>query len=104
MTAERAENGQIAAEMFESSEEGQFDAILMDIRMPVMDGLTATETIRAMERPDARTIPIIAMTANAFDEDVQNCLNAGMNAHLSKPVDPDLLYETLGRLTGRDPL
>ena len=70
----------------------------MDVRMPVMDGLEATRAIRALNRPDAKTIPIIAMTANAFDEDVQQSLQAGMNAHLSKPVEPEHLYETLGRM------
>ena len=67
--------------------------------MPVMDGLTATEIIRGLDRPDAGTIPIIAMTANAFDEDVETSLAAGMNEHLSKPIDPDKLYEALSRLT-----
>jgi CheY-like chemotaxis protein len=70
----------------------------MDVRMPVMDGLTASKTIRELNHPDAKTIPIIAMTANAFDEDVQRSLQAGMNAHLSKPVEPERLYETLGKL------
>lgn len=77
------------------SKEGSFDAILMDIRMPVMDGLKAAQTIRALERSDAGRIPIIAMTANAFEEDIQNSLNAGMNAHLAKPIDPKILYQTL---------
>jgi CheY-like chemotaxis protein len=63
-----------------------------------MDGLTATKTIRAMDREDAKTIPIIALTVNAFDEDVQRSLQAGLNAHLSKPVQPDVLYETLESL------
>ncbi|MBQ9719666.1 MAG: response regulator, partial [Oscillospiraceae bacterium] len=67
----------------------------MDMRMPEMDGLTATTTIRAMNRADAKTIPIIALTANAFDEDVQRSLQAGLNAHLSKPVDPEALFATL---------
>ena len=66
--------------------------------MPKMDGLQATEAIRALDRPDAKTVPIIAMTANAFDEDVQRSLQAGMNAHLSKPVEPEHLYETLAEL------
>ena len=72
--------------------------ILSDINMPEMDGLTATETIRSLDRPDAKTIPIIALTANAFDEDVQRSMQAGMNAHLSKPVEPELLFETLEHL------
>ena len=66
--------------------------------MPIMDGLTATRNIRALERPDAKTIPIIAMTANVFDEDVEHSLQAGMNAHLSKPIEPERLYETMARL------
>jgi CheY-like chemotaxis protein len=70
----------------------------MDVRMPVMDGLEATRAIRELDRSDARTVPIIAMTANAFDEDVQRSLQAGMTAHLSKPVEPERLYETLDRL------
>ena len=67
----------------------------MDMRMPEMDGLEATRVIRAMDRPDAKKIPIIALTANAFDEDVQRSLQAGLNAHLSKPVQPEALFETL---------
>ncbi len=98
VTCEWAENGQKAVEMFEQSAAGHFDAILMDMRMPVMDGLTAAREIRKLSRPDAATIPIVALTANAFEEDVRQCLEAGMNAHLSKPVDIDKLKETLGRL------
>ena len=67
----------------------------MDMRMPEMDGLEATQKIRALPREDAKTVPIIALTANAFDEDVQRSLQAGMNAHLSKPVEPEVLFETL---------
>ena len=98
MLVEHAENGRLALEVFEQSGEGHFDAILMDIRMPEMDGLEATERIRAIDRPDAKRVPIIAMTANAFDEDVQRSLQVGMNAHLSKPVEPDHLYQTLEEL------
>ena len=93
--ADHAENGRVAVEMFEEHEEGYYDAVLMDMRMPEMDGLEATRRIRAMNRPDAKSIPIIALTANAFDEDVQHSMQAGLNAHLSKPVDPDVLFETL---------
>ena len=93
--AEHARNGRIAVEMFAGHEEGYYDAILMDMRMPEMDGLEATRRIRAMDRPDAKTIPIIALTANAFDEDVQHSMQAGLNTHLSKPVEPDVLFETL---------
>ena len=70
----------------------------MDMRMPVMDGLEATRAIRALDRTDAGEIPVIALTANAFDEDVQRSLQAGLNAHLSKPVEPDSLFNTLERL------
>lgn len=82
-----AENGQKAVEAFRKSEPGTFDAILMDIMMPVMDGLSAARAIRAMDRPDARSIPILAMTANAFEEDARKSMDAGMNAHLTKPLD-----------------
>ncbi len=98
MQADHAENGRIVVEMFERSEPGAYAAILMDVRMPEMDGLEAAAAIRALDRPDAKKIPIIALTANAFDEDVQRSLQAGMNAHLSKPVEPGLLYQTLGEL------
>ena len=97
---DHAENGRIAVEMFEGHEEGYYDAILMDMRMPEMDGLEATRKIRAMNRSDAKTIPIIALTANAFDEDVQRSMQAGLNAHLSKPVEPEVLFETLEGLCG----
>ena len=95
MTSELAVNGRIAVDMFSEHPAGYYDAILMDMRMPEMDGLEATRTIRAMDREDAKTIPIIALTANAFDEDVQRSMQAGLNAHLSKPVQPELLFETL---------
>ncbi|MBR6712436.1 MAG: response regulator [Selenomonadaceae bacterium] len=98
MISDHAENGKIAVEKFAESPPGFYDAILMDIRMPVMDGLKATEAIRALDHPDAKTVPIIAMTANAFDEDVQRSLKAGMNAHLTKPADPEHLYKTLQEL------
>ena len=99
--AEHAENGRIAVEMFASHEAGYYDAVLMDMRMPEMDGLEATRRIRAMDRPDAKTVPIIALTANAFDEDVQHSMQAGLNAHLGKPVEPDVLFETLEGLLRR---
>ena len=100
MKAEHAENGRIAVDMFSASSPGYYEAVLMDMRMPEMDGLEATRTIRALDRPDARTIPIIALTANAFDEDVQRSMQAGLNAHLSKPVEPDALFDTLENLIG----
>ncbi|MBQ2334701.1 MAG: response regulator, partial [Victivallales bacterium] len=98
MKVDLAQNGRIAVELFESHPEGYYDAILMDMRMPEMDGLTATKNIRAMNRADSKSIPIIALTANAFDEDVQRSMQAGLNAHLSKPVEPEALYETLESL------
>ena len=95
MTAEHAENGKLAVEFFANHPVGYYDAVLMDVRMPVMDGLEAAASIRALDRPDAKSVPIIAMTANAFEEDVQRSLQAGMNAHLTKPVDPDRLFDAL---------
>lgn len=88
-------DGREAVELFNNNPVGTFDAILMDIMMPVMDGLTATKAIRALNRSDAGTIPIIAMTANAFEEDVQKCLDAGMNAHLAKPLDIEKVKKTI---------
>ena len=93
-----AGNGRIAVDMFSQHPAGYYDAILMDMRMPEMDGLEATRIIRGMEREDARSIPIIALTANAFDEDVQRSMQAGLNAHLSKPVEPAALFDTLESL------
>ena len=98
ISSEWAENGQRAVDLFSKSAPGHFDAILMDMRMPVMDGLSATKEIRKLGRPDAATIPIIALTANAFSEDVQQCLQAGMSAHMSKPVDIELLKVKLSEL------
>lgn len=95
---DHAENGRIAVEMFCRSKIGYYDAILMDVRMPIMDGLEAAAEIRALYRADAGSVPIIALTANAFDEDVQRSLQAGMNAHLSKPVEPEHLFRTLEEL------
>lgn len=90
-----AENGKICVEKFCNSEIGYYDAILMDIRMPVMNGYEATKEIRSLERDDARSIPIIAMTADAFAEDVKKCLECGMNAHVSKPIDVRKIFSTL---------
>ncbi len=91
-------DGQQAVDRFRMKPPGTYDAILMDMMMPVMDGLAATRTIRALERPDAKFIPILAMTANAFEEDAQRCLEAGMNAHLSKPLDIQKLVAAIARL------
>lgn len=87
-------------ELFEKSRPGTFDGILMDVMMPVMDGLTATKTIRALPRPDAATIPIIAMTANAFQEDAQKCYDAGMNAHIGKPLEMDKVVTVISQFCG----
>ncbi len=97
---EWAENGKLCLDKFEQSEAGYYEAILMDVRMPVMTGYEATESIRALEREDARTIPIIAMTADAFSEDIQHCLESGMNAHTAKPVNIDELLMLLKRFMG----
>jgi CheY-like chemotaxis protein len=84
--------------MFRRSNIGFYDAILMDIRMPVMGGYEASRAIRALPRADAKTVPIIAMTADAFAEDVQKCFDAGMNAHIAKPIDPGKLLSELSSL------
>ena len=98
MEVDPAENGRIAVEKFGGHEPGHYDAILMDMHMPEMDGLEATRRIRAMDREDARRIPMIALTANASDEAVRRSLQAGLNAHLTKPVQPEVLFETLESL------
>ena len=95
MTVEAAENGKIGVEKFSSSQENEYAVVLMDIRMPVMDGLEAAAKIRALNRQDAKSVPIIAMTANAFAEDKSLSKSAGMNEHLSKPIEPTVLYKTL---------
>lgn len=97
MIVDHAENGKRAVELVAESPEGYFDAIVMDIRMPVMNGLEATIAIRQMNRGDAKRIPIIAMTANAYDEDMRQSLDAGMNAHLAKPIEPQVMLETLAK-------
>ena len=91
-------DGAQAVERIKNTEPGTYDVILMDIMMPVMDGLEATRTIRAMEREDCHTIPIVAMSANAFDDDLKKSVECGMNGHLSKPVEVDKLYQTLGKI------
>ena len=94
----RVEDGQQAVELFKEKPAGTFDAILMDLMMPVMDGYTATRKIRSLERSDAKTIPIIAMTANAFQEDAEKCIAVGMNAHLAKPLDIEKVMITICHL------
>ena len=101
MQVDVVENGEICLERFKRCEPDTYDAILMDIRMPKLDGLEATEQIRALKREDAKTVPIIAMTANAFEEDVQKSLQVGMDAHLTKPVDEKHLLEILTMLISK---
>lgn len=100
MEIEEAENGKIAVDKFSASEPGYYDVIFMDIQMPVVNGYDATAAIRSLKRPDARRVPIIAMTANAFVEDVEAAKNAGMNEHLSKPLDFDKLAAVLNKYLG----
>lgn len=95
-TCELAENGQIAVDKFLASKSQTYDAILMDIMMPVLNGYDATRKIRVSNHPDAKSIPIIAMTANAFVKDVQDALDAGMNAHIAKPINMEVIKTTLG--------
>ena len=96
---ETASNGCAAVDIFKASKPFSIDAILMDVRMPLMDGLEATKVIRALKRYDAATVPIIAMTADAFTEESKRTIDAGMNAHLSKPLQLELLYSTLAKCT-----
>lgn len=96
-----AENGREALELFKTSEPFFFDAVLMDMQMPEMDGCASAQAIRELDRPDAKSIPIIALTANAFAEDIAQTTNAGMNAHLSKPIDANLLFTTLEKYINR---
>lgn len=98
----QVEDGAQALSVFREHPEGSFDVILMDVMMPVMDGIEATRAIRALPRPDAKRIPIIALTANAFTEDEKKCLEAGMNAHLSKPMDAEKLCRIIQQLLHRD--
>ena len=88
-------DGSVAAEKIKASQPGEYSLVLMDLQMPVMDGHTAARNIRALEDPALAGVPIVALSANAFDEDKQNALQAGMNGHISKPVDIDNLLETL---------
>ena len=94
-------DGKQAVELYRKTPPGTFDAILMDVMMPVMDGYTATKLIRETDRPDAATIPIIAMTANAFAEDAKKCIAAGMNAHLAKPLQINAVKRTIHEQTSR---
>jgi len=93
-----AQNGQEGVDVFAKSDEGTFSLVLMDLRMPVMDGYEATRQIRALERTDAREVPIVAMSADAFQDDIKRCLEAGMNGHIPKPIDLPKLYSLLRSL------
>ena len=97
MKVEIAGDGADGVKKFSSSAEGTYDVILMDIRMPNVNGYEATKIIRSLNRADAKTVPIIAMTADAFAEDIRKCLDAGMNEHIAKPIDPLQLTDVLAR-------
>lgn len=102
VAVDHAENGQVAVALFAQSAPHYYAAVLMDIRMPVLDGLSAARQMRSSSHADANSVPIIAMTANAFDEDVQKSIAAGMNAHLAKPINPQQLYSTLAGLIDKN--
>ena len=102
--ADLAENGAVGLQMLDQVPAGYYDWILMDLRMPILDGYETTRAIRAMKRGDAGTIPIVAMTADAFEEDIRRCREAGMNGHVAKPLDPQKIYETLAELLPEDPV
>lgn len=102
MKVDHAMNGKLAVDMFTAAEEGTYCAILMDVQMPVMDGYEATREIRSSDHPQAKNIPIFAMTANAFTEDVSAALNAGMNGHIAKPIDTRILYATLNKVVQKE--
>lgn len=95
---EIADNGEEAVNMLKKSEPGYYQLILMDVRMPVMDGYEAARTIRNLENKELAAIPILAMTANAFEEDKKEALRCGMNGHLAKPIDIDMLFDTLDKI------
>ena len=103
LVVDRAENGEEAVLRVQSAQAGTYRLILMDIQMPVMDGYQATRAIRAMTDPEKAGIPIIAMTANTFEEDKRAAYEAGMNAHVAKPFDPAVLIQTVADYTGNDP-
>ena len=97
-TVEIAENGQIAVDMLKDSEPGYYRLVLMDIQMPVLNGFKAAKAMRQLENRQLANIPILAMTANAFEEDKQEALRCGMNGHIAKPIDMDMLFETLDKV------
>ena len=99
ITSERAENGRVCVEKMQSAEIGRYDLVFMDIQMPEMNGLDATREIRKFTQTWASTIPIVAMTADAFSENVTECLNAGMNGHIAKPIDIKLVIKEIRRIS-----
>ena len=98
ITTDRAENGRICVDMMREAAEGSYELIFMDVQMPEMNGLAATRAIRQLENPWAASIPIVAMTADAFAENVMECLDAGMNGHIAKPVDIKLVIKEIRRI------
>ena len=98
ISTDRAKNGQICVDMISAAEEGSYELIFMDVQMPQMNGLDATRAIRRLDDPWASSIPIIAMTADAFSENVTECLNAGMNGHIAKPIDVKLVIREIRRI------
>ena len=101
ITTDRAENGRVCVDMISSAAEGTYELIFMDVQMPLMNGLDATRAIRSLDNSWASSIPIIAMTADAFSENVAACLNAGMNGHIAKPVDINLVIKEIRRIKER---
>ena len=97
---EVASNGQIALDMLKAAQPKHYDLVLMDVQMPIMDGYEATRAIRALDDPQLANIPILAMTANAFEEDRREALRSGMNGHIAKPISIDTLMETLDQVMG----
>lgn len=95
MKVEIAGNGLEALNMFSESEPNYYDIVLMDIMMPVMDGFQSTHLLRTLDREDAKKVPIIAMSANAFTEDIERCIEAGMNAHIAKPIETEKMFKTI---------
>ena len=101
-TLDWAENGKLCVEQFQAAQPGYYSAILMDLRMPVMNGLDAAKTIRSLKREDAKKIPIIAMTADAFSDDIKACLDSGMNSHVAKPLNMQELLRILQKYCSDD--
>ena len=95
----KAKDGKAAVEIFSAAKPGEIDVILMDMMMPVMSGTDAARAIRALDRPDAKAVPILAITANLFDEDIAACLSAGMNGHIAKPISQSSLIQAIWKYT-----